>query len=508
MNIVDYIDDDDYSTPFVWNPANPAFTTPNPNPASPTPSLANPTPGVNDVNQDPTNFSSAAVIGTRVVFGFEAPKAVINEAYVQYENSSTEVIPGTKATKNFHLNGWVELHNPMLSGNAVLQTPPLTDSKGKVLANPYVAYKLIMTDNNTGLDESSSNGRQNVLGQPDSLTTTATFEVYNPTFGNAASLAFPPAVPATAPTDWAPLNGAANASAVLAPANGAFTGTTTSTPGNLTANGFYVLGPQIAHTAKENPTLGPVTTHASTHMTHAFNYKNKKFDKAPASISFLLQRLACPALPPSATNPYVLVDYMEQIPVNDVREVQENAVGSGLLPPQCFSVGRTQPFDAVSSQTTIPRNPKGVVTGVGPGKMLQQRSTNAKEPKNSFLAHNYDKPGTPPKVTGATTSDTLQMPFSWPNHLDRQVISPIELMTVCRRQAASVHAFVYCAPAGRCAHGPATLGPVDEQRYIVVPLAPGRRSRATSQRRHHQWAHPRESEHQYDLGCRNVPGPL
>ncbi len=468
VNIVDYIDDDDISTPFVWNPVNPTFTTTN------TPgtvaSVTNPFPGINDVNQDPQNFTSAAQVGLRVVFGFEAPKAVINEAYVQYENASNEVVTGTTATKPFHLNAWVELHNPMLSGSATLQTAPLKDSKGNILTNPYVSYRLLMTDTNSGLDESTANGRQNVLGNPDAtnLTVLPTHQNYNVAFGDT-NLAWPPAPPKVvppaktppSPTDWAP----ANALATLAPAAGAFKGTSTSTATSLTATGFYVLGPQVGHTKNENPNLNAFITNRSPHMTHPVPLVNTnaksivKPDVAPASVSFLLQRLACPSIPPSATNPYVLVDYMEQVPVFDVREMKLSGKVAAPPPPSSeASVGRVQPFDAVSASTTIPNNSKAVVTG-SPGKMFQKYYTNANQPKHSFLAHNYDVPGKiPPKVTVAygqpnqTTSDTLQMPFSWPNHLDRQVISPMELMTVC---AYKPHQFTHNFIAAGAAVGSA-----------------------------------------------------
>jgi hypothetical protein len=85
VNIVDYIDNDDISTPFVWY-------------------------------NDPTGANPS-----ETVFGTELPRLVLNEVYAQLDNDPNDqglAIP--KATTSYNLNVWAELHNP--SKNALVTT--------------------------------------------------------------------------------------------------------------------------------------------------------------------------------------------------------------------------------------------------------------------------------------------------------------------------------------------------------------------------------------------------
>src|SRR5260370_23532061 len=80
VNIVDYIDSDDYITPFNW------YTEP-----------------------APSNKR-------HWVYGTELPRLVVNEAYVEYDNDPSESPqtppPNNRAQKKGLVNFWVELHNP------------------------------------------------------------------------------------------------------------------------------------------------------------------------------------------------------------------------------------------------------------------------------------------------------------------------------------------------------------------------------------------------------------
>lgn len=112
VNIVDYIDNDDISTVFVWNPV----TTGGPNYAT-------------DPATDPNNFATAPIanspagqIGLSVVFGHEKTRLVINEAYSEITNDpATSPLPVPQAggvpqplpaNSNAHVRFWLELLNP------------------------------------------------------------------------------------------------------------------------------------------------------------------------------------------------------------------------------------------------------------------------------------------------------------------------------------------------------------------------------------------------------------
>src|SRR5262249_21003713 len=76
VNMVDFVDNDDYMTPFFWNPATPSD----------------------------------------VVLGPELHRLVINEAYVEWTNSASPT----------NVSVWVELLNTSNSGDPTLPVPPVT----------------------------------------------------------------------------------------------------------------------------------------------------------------------------------------------------------------------------------------------------------------------------------------------------------------------------------------------------------------------------------------------
>src|SRR5262249_10077082 len=118
--------------------------------------------------------------------------------------------------------------------------------------------------------------------------------------------------------------------------------------------------------------------------------------------TLLLRRLACPHLPPNPAapglpvdpglpfNPYVTVDYLERVPVNNE---------TAPLPSRA-SAGRGQPYAAAPLQRKAP-------TPAPPD-----------QPQHTFFRHNEPR----------------AQPFDWLVHLDRPLISPMELLHVsgCR----------------------------------------------------------------------------
>src|SRR5262249_15524171 len=79
VNIVDYLDNDDYSTPLRWY----------------------------------TNPTDNTIV--EFVFGTEPPRVVLNETFCQLDNIATDldgVTPDNSRATGYRLNVWVELHNP------------------------------------------------------------------------------------------------------------------------------------------------------------------------------------------------------------------------------------------------------------------------------------------------------------------------------------------------------------------------------------------------------------
>ena len=103
VNMVDFVDADDYSTPFNWGlVGSPGF---------------------------------AALYGDQWVFGTELPRVVVNEAYAEYLNVPGETGFDDQAT-TYQVNVWVELYNPFRAD------PTLRDGAAAHLDR---AYQLAVT---------------------------------------------------------------------------------------------------------------------------------------------------------------------------------------------------------------------------------------------------------------------------------------------------------------------------------------------------------------------------
>ncbi len=99
VNIVDFIDEDDISTPFNF------YTTQDTNGAA----ITTPAPQMNG-SDEATNTGANPMFW---VFGTELPKVVLNEALAEAQNSTPALAP----VAGEQVNVWVELYNSM-------QTPP------------------------------------------------------------------------------------------------------------------------------------------------------------------------------------------------------------------------------------------------------------------------------------------------------------------------------------------------------------------------------------------------
>ena len=452
VNIVDYIDEDEFSTPFNWN-----------------------YPTDDQLNGSPVNPFTW-------VFGTEVPRLVINEVYAQITNNvgdslstSKTFTPGADldpdtlaadserpfntmtmaekaaavATMDYQVNFFVELHHPHQAD------PNQGENSGQErlylnVAN-QAAYRIAVRSH--GLDPMSGNidpqsrvgyvldRAWNVTGDPDAMTNTSRinfkFQNYttDPTFSSSAANAF-----------------------VVQPSNGAYGDRTTNNANNL---GYYVVGPwqagltpaqqsfyRFPHdraqagspifgtfgaTVANNgmiATLDRMTTPASAFDPQDPNYGTEAPKYRP---TVLLQRLANPYLPADAIpgngtyNPYITVDYVEDVTLHDgvlatpggLRRDPMGTMPQNVRTPveQRFSQGRRQPYRAKGLTVQSPLED----SGSGPAAMPYC-------PQHTFFRQNgQNVPGGP---TAAGT--TLDYPFDWLTHLDRQVSSPMELLHLSR----------------------------------------------------------------------------
>ena len=220
---------------------------------------------------------------------------------------------------SFTASAWVELYNPFFTDSALF-----LDGKAKLDG----AYALVITDKNSQLRDSA-----NVWGAPDPQAIKRTLT----NFGNL----------------------------LLFPSDGATAGDNT--------RGYMVIGPGPLGTTMQ-PSLARPELIFPLGRGH--------------SPTILLRRLACPYMPwkdnPSSPtyNPFITVDYMEDILVNH----------SGSDPTPRYAWGRYQPFAATIN---LPQ------TGI---QLINHTFFSANSPRPT----NYD----------------------WLVHLDRKLVSPMELMQV------------------------------------------------------------------------------
>jgi hypothetical protein len=308
-----------------------------------------------------------ALYGNQWVFGTELPRLVINEAYAEYK----VVTPGPPIT--YQVDVWAELHNPLNTDNA--QADP---NQGQAILQmqagqpgSYPVYQFVVSKPNT---PSNIRNPGNVLGDPDAIYQTA---------GGTPAVV----------SDF-------SANSTVPPSNGNYSG---PSAGN---QGFYLLGPKsLPQSGAPNPPL-PALSLQRPEMS--CQIRQGALLPLPTAPTLLLRRLACPYLPPQVDptkpnyNPYVTIDYLENLPLYD-STTSPVALRS--------SYGRTQPFAAHSTQLKKQK----------PIPVLQN------QPQHTFFRHNAIEAAPPPQP-GA--NQTLAIPFDWLVHLDRALISPMELLQV------------------------------------------------------------------------------
>lgn len=427
VNIVDYIDNDDYPT---W------YQVPDISGAAPVASTAN---------------------ADNIVWGTELPRLVINEVYSEAVNSDTGPDPVTlmtKATADYHARHWVELYNPLNS--ATFGTWP-DDANARLVINGTSVYRLVITPQTNMTTIRTNNA--NTMGYPVDTNNAKT----NVIFFNG--------------TTKNPATGTDNT--YIPPSNLNYGQLAATTPPAQPANGFYLVAPPQQPLNTDTTSSFPTMT---TNANNMYESPQMQVDKRIAKTSgpftdnddnrqaILLQRLANPYLPhnpvpePSAGknlfttnpgittpeapdptlpyNPYITIDYVTQVSPNHAVEHDGGTSGTPDLTPveDRAAIGKLQPFAA---QNTRP------ASGTNPGQQLWvtqtpdydlatagiQKST-LKQVQHTFLRHNSIEPSNPQygqKAGGATVSanvNTIQLPFDWLVHLDRPPTSPAELLHV------------------------------------------------------------------------------
>ncbi|WP_439621750.1 hypothetical protein [Gemmata sp.] len=426
-NIVDYIDSDDVSTAFVWNPQ------------------------IAGDPRNPTNFA-AGELANRVVFGVEKPRLVINEAYSEVSNDPTDpgVTDATNKTqtadKPAHVRFWVELQNPSMQPYSAATAGPLGDGSAKVKYTPgelgmvpaFNPYQLVIVRNNKGGTPvinglrvpTDANYQTNVTGDlpsgvdPDirfdfSPASTATTQSIQPMNGMAGDgmvvlAANVPAAPTPPPAEWSDFT----------PGAGAF-------PNKIDGTAMpMAIGGSTTSLAYPIPLPMPATI-------------NNDLGTGAASVVgrhvLLLRRLANPYLPgPTQTNPYITVDVLDHVRsadrvilangqnLNNVRMARAAVGGAGYEPktPDTLlphSVGKVQPLAAYSDPAQADSTTATATTAYPATTMVVQQNPAA--------------PADGVKHTLGSQNSTLANPFDWFLHLDRPLVNQTELLHIATGRA-------------------------------------------------------------------------
>ena len=446
-NLVDFLDTDDVSTVFVWNPLNPL------NPVD--------TSAANN-SFDSTVSPGGSPMSQRVVFGTERPRLVLNEVYAEVANTQADASRGgmdKSARQPFPVRFFVELLNPatgeaeptagaavhpLLQPLVINGMPQTTGShRGSVPLHygtePTSCYRLVLTDDgNTARTDlqRADNVRGEVLTGTTSIKAVATLHdlAIDPseTMTNSTQTVEPNGGLTPAATGAA---GSRNGFAVVGPRYSAVSGDVAFTPdvAQATWANFKLLlsktaGPQ---TANQNPanapnqleytvTGSPLTQDGLAKPTTG--WLSQVAGATGRKHAVLLQRLVNPYLPFDAnTNPYLTVDALTRVEVQDgVRYVSDNQGGRPTYPAPAhdakFALGRVQPYAGDAGDSQSPQ-----LADIGPGDLqtntsltVRQTSATPSVEKTTFFAHNSPGP-----TAGR---------FEWLAHLDRKLVSPAEVL--------------------------------------------------------------------------------
>jgi hypothetical protein len=394
VNIVDFIDEDDISTPFCFYTAedyehliNPPLIPPDPSRVSRPDSL----PG--------GPFRAGELQWPMYwVFGTELPRVVVNEALAEMKKTR----PDDSYLDTIRV--FVELHNP-LPRQVSPSVQPQDQFPVPLRIGDYAPYKVVVGTKSLVRHASwepitatiqPGPDNDNVLGNPEPAavrTATTDLDFLRPmaTIGGGTQPEWPGRLPYRAiPSPYVPAHDLIE---------------------NPLASGYVLLGPEPARdpflaardpfAAPNNATIPsstPVLRTPQLQFARIFMVRgpNDPPDERTAGVTVMLRRLANPYLPfngvrtDATYNPFVTIDYLENIPVRP-------ALSAGR-PPVIASLGKLQPYAAHHSQL---------------------RFQKMRTPSNPNLRHTFGRANIPARPH-----------YDWLTHLDRPLISPMELLHV------------------------------------------------------------------------------
>jgi hypothetical protein len=385
VNIVDFIDEDDIMTPFNFYGVDDGLAA----------------GSIGQTISNPAVYSPTANVPAYWVFGTELPHVVLNE--VLAERGPT-TITGTLTTAPVKV--WAELYN-------VFQTPPplpaipppsnpLQQQDGYTVPlyipadpgasspqSPYPAYRITVA---TGVAATTT--RDNVIGAPVQSAPIFPVNTLDTDFSTQPTLT---AGGSMGPGLQNPVPGlAGNNKVANIPANSKLL----VVPSGPVGAGFQDIfgagslipdGTPVAQST--NLTISPVPVGATDPAT-------------TGGVAVLLQRLANPHLPPSpsydptnptAFNPWITVDFIDKVPLRALGDTNY------------ASRSKRQPYGALTKAFGATAPAGSPVT-----------DTNSTVPTPTAPVHHTFGGDNNPRTT----------PADWLVHLDRQVISPMELLNV------------------------------------------------------------------------------
>jgi hypothetical protein len=354
VNIVDFIDEDDISTPFNFYTA---------------------------LDIGPAVSATSVFLITKPnpellkywVFGTELPRVVLNEVLTEYTLPTDNM--GNVIAGNVNVNFWAELYNPLPTSapqplqQLDIQGVPLSVAAG-ASTTAYCPFQITITDS---ILPRPAGYNDNILGSPNNVRNLP------------GSNDFPgPAVTVD--------------------------GTNKNVPMTLGPQSFFLIGPKADDVGNTISPPGPKVTvpppttplyQNSTVMQYTLAYDPAgptfTFNGTPVmdttnGVTILLRRLCNPYLPYDPNlNPYMTIDYLDTVKLNQVKS--DGSIAHS-------SVGRRQPYASALSQ------------------IAPQQGGNSNT-QHTFGQLNNSS-GTPPNLNS----------YDWLVHLDRQVLSPMELLNV------------------------------------------------------------------------------
>ncbi len=378
------------------------------------------------------------------------PRVVINEYYAQRDNDPNDLtlVPATKtytANNYYRVNIWAELANvfPTESASADPQQGAalLYNTQGG-----YAIYQLVVCQQAALANFASRRSAISNIRNANNFAGVPNIWIANPASNPPTQplppLATPPMTPPynTPTTSYPQISslsswgtntpqGLAKPPNTIAPGFGSYKDATQSN------QGFYVVGPTLptAPAAVTTALAGSVTNLPTIYTDPALSFPIPQgSDPTTPGSNFqpalLLQRLANPYLPPNYStanpltyNPYITIDYVARVNVNDGRIFSTaGMIPAGTLPAMTArpAWGKLQPFASYYPASGVGANGQWVAQAPNPPPVNQ--------PLNTFYRHNGVESNPPP----ASPNKTLTVPFDVQYHPDRVPISLGDLLHV------------------------------------------------------------------------------